>query len=154
MWIRNTEANHGNVFVNCTFIARERPAVAQALATAPAGQGGAAAGQGGAAARAPISAVLARLPNNHGLNYPYAEAVLINCHLKGIPPIGWGPIEDDTSRLHLWEYNSTDLDSKPVDITQRHAVSKQLTMPQDSKTIADYSNPAFVLGGWTPATED
>ena len=25
----------------------------------------------------------ARLPNNHGLNYPYAEAVLINCHLKG-----------------------------------------------------------------------
>ena len=26
MWIRNTEANHGNVFLNCTFIARERPA--------------------------------------------------------------------------------------------------------------------------------
>ena len=25
MWIRNTEANHGNVFVACTFIARERP---------------------------------------------------------------------------------------------------------------------------------
>ena len=24
MWIRNTEANHGNVFVNCTFSARER----------------------------------------------------------------------------------------------------------------------------------
>jgi len=26
MWIRNTEANHGNVFLNCTFITRERPA--------------------------------------------------------------------------------------------------------------------------------
>jgi pectinesterase len=140
MWIRNTEANHGNVFVNCTFIARERPA-----AQAPASTG-----QGSVPTRAPVAAVLARLPNNHGLNYPYAEAVLINCHLKGVPPVGWGPIEDDTSHLHLWEFNSTDIDGKPVDITQRHAVSKQLTMPQDSKTIEDYSSPAFVLGGWTP----
>jgi hypothetical protein len=146
MWIRNTEANHGNVFVNCTFIARERPA-AQAQAAAQTGQGG-------AAVRAPISAVLARLPNNHGLNYPYAEAVLINCHLKGIPPIGWGPIEDDTTHLHLWEFNSTDLDGHPVDITQRHAVSKQLSMPRDSKIIADYGNPGFVLGGWTPEMTD
>jgi hypothetical protein len=24
MWIRNTEANHGNMCVNCTFSARER----------------------------------------------------------------------------------------------------------------------------------
>ena len=96
--------------------------------------------------------MLARLPNNHGLNYPYAEAVLINCHLKGIPAIGWGPIEDDTSHLHLWEFNSTDLDGHPVDITQRHAVSKQLTMPQDSQIVADYSNPAFVLDGWNPSS--
>jgi pectinesterase len=142
MWIRNTEANHGNVFVNSTFIARERPAV---QAQAPA-----AAGQGSQPVRAPMLAVLARLPNNHGLNYPYAEAVLVNCHLQGIPPIGWGPIEDETSHLHLWEFNSTDLDGHPVDITQRHAVSKQLTMPQDSEIVADYSNPAFVLDGWTP----
>ncbi|MFY9938310.1 MAG: hypothetical protein WAK33_15635, partial [Silvibacterium sp.] len=138
MWIRNTEANHGNVFVNCTFIARERPAPrpqSSALSTA----------------RPPMSAVFARLPNNHGLNYPYAEAVLINCRLKGIPDVGWGPIEDDTSHLHLWEFNSTDLDGHPVDTTQRHPVSRQLTMPQDAQIIADYSNPAFVLGGWTPS---
>ncbi len=138
MWIRNTEANHGNVFVNCTFIARERPAPRpQSSALSP--------------ARPPMSAVLARLPNNHGLNYPYAEAVLINCRLKGIPDVGWGPIEDDTSHLHLWEFNSTDLDGHPVDTTQRHPVSRQLTMPKDAQIIADYSNPAFVLGGWTPS---
>jgi hypothetical protein len=138
MWIRNTEANHGNVFVNCTFIARERPAPRpQSSALSP--------------ARPPIPAVLARLPNNHGLNYPYAEAVLINCRLKGIPNVGWGPIEDDTSHLHLWEFNSTDLDGHPVDTSQRHPVSRQLTMPQDAQIIADYSNPAFVLGGWTPS---
>jgi pectinesterase len=143
MWIRNTDANHGNVFVNCTFIARERPA------TQP--QAAASTGQGGSPVRAPMSAVLVRLPNNHGLNYPYAEAVLINCHLKGIPAVGWGPIEDETSHLHLWEFNSTDLDGHPIDISQRHPVSKQLTMPQDVRTIANYSDPAFVLGGWTPS---
>src|SRR6202041_3066461 len=98
MWIRNPDANHGNVFVDCTFIARERTA---APAPAPAAPASAAA----APARAPMSAVLARLPNNHGLNYPFAEAVLINCHLKGIPPNGWGPIEDETSHLNLWEFN-------------------------------------------------
>ena len=97
-----------------------------------------------------MGAVLARLPNNHGLNYPYAEAVLINCHLKGIPPIGWGPIDDDTSHLHLWEFNSKDPDGNAIDISQRHPVSKQLTMSQDAETIANYSNPSFVLGGWTP----
>jgi pectinesterase len=143
MWIRNTDANHGNVFVNCTFIARERPAQSQGPATTP---------QGNVSAST-LTAVFARLPNNHGLNYPFAEAVLINCRLKNIPPIGWGPIEDDTSHLHLWEFNSTDFDGHPIDTTQRHPVSKQLTMPQDAQTIASYSDPSFVLGGWTPIVE-
>jgi hypothetical protein len=134
MWIRNPEGNHGNVFVNCTFITRERP-------TDQFRPPGAA------------QAILARLPNNHGLNYPYAEAVLINCRLKGIPPIGWGPIEDDTSHLRLWEFSSTDLDGLPIDVTQRHPVSKQLTLPQDAQTIANYSNPSFVLDGWMPTLE-
>jgi pectinesterase len=145
MWIRNTDANHGNVFLNSTFITRERPAApAQPATTAP---------PPATPPRPVLGAVLARLPNNHGLNYPFAEAVLINCHLKNIPAIGWGPLEDDTTHMHLWEFNSTDLDGHPIDTTQRHAVSKQLTMPQDARTIADYSNPAFVLGGWTPVVE-
>jgi hypothetical protein len=143
MWIRNTEANHGNVFLNCTFIARQRPARAQGATQTPAA---------GAVLPA-FTAVLARLPNNHGLNYPYAEAVLINCRLKGVPPAGWGPIDDDTSHLHLWEFNSTDADGRPIDATQRHPVSRQLTMPQDGQTIASYSDPAFVLGGWTPVVD-
>jgi len=142
MWIRNTEANHGNVFVNCTFVTRERPA-AQAQTATPAAS----------APRPVMQAVLARLPNNHGINYPYAEAVLINCRLKGIPPVGWGPIEDDTSHLHLWEYDSTDLEGRPIDTSQRHAVSRQLATPQDANIIANYSNPAYVLSGWAPIVE-
>jgi hypothetical protein len=94
--------------------------------------------------------VLARLPNNHGLNYPYAEAVLINCKLGGVPPEGWGPVEADTAHLHLWEYNSTDLEGKPLDVSKRHEASKQLTKEKDAETIANYSKPSFVLGGWDP----
>ncbi|HUD55673.1 MAG TPA: pectinesterase family protein [Terracidiphilus sp.] len=144
MWIRNTEANHGNVFVDCTFIARERPAVAQQATAAPSSM---------METRALSTPVLARLPNNHGLNYPYAEAVLIRCRLKGIAAEGWGPIEADTAHLHLWEFNSTDLDGRPVDTTQRAAASKQFTLPRDAETISNYSRPAFVLGGWTPVVE-
>lgn len=140
MWIRNTQANHGNVFVNCTFLARERstPAAGQ-NPTLP--------------ARPRSMAVLARLPNNHGLNYPYAEAVLIDCHLKGIPPEGWGPIDADPANLHLWEFNSTGLDGHPIDTTQRNPAARQLTIPKDATTIANYRNPAFVLDGWTPVLE-
>jgi pectinesterase len=135
MWIRNTEQNHGNVFVDCTFVAikREFPP-----------------GPATVAIRNLSSPVLARLPNNHGLNYPYAEAVLINCHLSGVPPVGWGPIDGDTSHLHLWEFHSTDFDGHPIDTSQRHPASRQLSEPQDAEIISDYSNPAFVLGGWTP----
>jgi pectinesterase len=152
MWIRNTEANHGNVFVDSTFVVRERPAAGPG-SQAPAAAAASSAAPATAAVRPSLGAVLARLPNNHGLNYPYAEAVLINCHLKGIPPAGWGPVEDDTTHTHLWEFNSTDMDGKPIDTTQRHPVSKQLTMAKDAETIANYSDPAFVLGGWTPVVE-
>ncbi|MGB0064469.1 MAG: pectinesterase family protein, partial [Terracidiphilus sp.] len=140
MWIRNTDANHGNVFLNCTFIARDRP---QSLAQSAAGT-----------VLPRPSAVIARLPNNHGLNYPYAEAVLIHCRLKGIPDIGWGPIDGDTSHLHLWEFDSTDLAGNPIDTSHRHPASRQLTMEKDAETIAKYSNPAFVLGGWEPTTSE
>jgi hypothetical protein len=150
MWIRNTADNHGNVFVDCTFTAVQR-AVAVNRPASPAG-----ASQSTAAtppSPAGPSSVLARLPNNHGLNYPYAEAVLIDCRLTGIPPSGWGPIDDDTAHIHFWEFHSTDADGHPIDVTGRHPVSRQLTEPSDAQTIANYRDPAFVLGGWTPVIE-
>lgn len=126
MWIRNTAENHGNVFLECTFVARLMPN------------------------RPESSAVLARLPVNHGLNYPDAEAVLIRCVLKGLPAAGWGPVEGDTSRMKLWEFDSRDAEGKPVDVSARHEASRQLHEPADAKLIAEYSDPAFVLGGWNP----
>jgi pectin methylesterase-like acyl-CoA thioesterase len=121
MWVRNTDANHGNVFVNSTF---------RKL--------------GGGTTE------LARAPINNGRAYPYAESVLINCLLDGISPVGWGAMGGDTANMHYWEYNSRSAtDDKPVDVSQRKPESKQLTMERDAVTIANYSNPAYVLG-WNP----
>jgi pectin methylesterase-like acyl-CoA thioesterase len=122
MWIRNTSDSHGNVFVDCKFQTRGNQ-----------------------------KTVIARAPTNGGKNYPYSEAVLINCALEGIDPAGWGPIGGDTSNIHYWEYNSTGLnDGKPVDVSLRHPASRQLTMEKDAAIVAHYRDPAYVLGGWTP----
>jgi hypothetical protein len=73
--------------------------------------------------------------------------------MAGVAREGWGPIEEspafDSTNVHFWEYNSMELDGKPLDVSQRHPVAKQLTLPKDARTIADYSNPEFVLG-WKP----
>ncbi|MGA2070068.1 MAG: pectinesterase family protein [Sedimentisphaerales bacterium] len=123
MWIRNTSANHGNVFLNCRFQtegARETE--------------------------------IARAPTNKGKDYPYCEAVLLNCALAGISSAGWGPVGPDTSNIHYWEYNSSNIsDGKPVDVSRRHPASRQLTKDKDAEIIANYSNPSYVLGGWSPS---
>lgn len=119
MWIRNTAANHGNVFLNCRFT------------TLAGGQ-----------------TELARSPVNKGKGYPHAEAVLINATLSGISAVGWGPVGGDTSQLRFWEYNSRNVDGTPVDISQRHPASRQLSMERDAEAIRNYSDPAWVLGDW------
>jgi pectin methylesterase-like acyl-CoA thioesterase len=122
MWIRNTSTNHGNVFLDSTF---------RKL--------------GGGVTE------LARAPVNNGRAYPYAEAVLINAKLEGISPVGWGAMGGDTANMRYWEYNSRNAsDGTPVDISQRKLESRQLTMEKDAATIANYSNPEYVLG-WKPA---
>ena len=122
MWVRNTKENHGNVFINCKFT-----------------------GKGDQETE------IARAPNNKGKEYPYCEAVLINCALAGISPIGFGPIGGETSNVHYWEFNSVNIsDGKPVDTSKRLPASRQLTMEKDSETIKNYMNPSFVLGGWNP----
>ncbi len=123
MWTRNTSTNHGNVFLSSVF---RTPGDGQTE--------------------------IARAPTNRGRNYPHAEVVLVNCALSGISPVGWGAVGGDTSGVRYWEYHSTNLaDGTPVDVSRRHPVSRQLSGEKDAKIIADCSNPAWVLGGWTPA---
>ena len=120
MWIRNTQANHGNVFLDCVF-------------DTPEGH----------------ETTLARLPTNHGKNYPYSEAVLLNCKLRRIAAEGWGPIGGDPTNVRYWEFNSVDLETgNEVDVSQRNPLSRQLRFPEDREWIELYSDPAFILGDW------
>jgi pectinesterase len=122
MWTRNTSANHGNVFLHCRF---------RGTGDAP--------------------TEIARAPTNAGRSYPNVEVVLLNCALAGISPVGWGAVGGDTSDVHYWEFNSTNLaDGRPADVSARYPVSRRLKMETDAQTIADYGNPAWVLG-WSPA---
>ncbi|RZL34948.1 MAG: hypothetical protein EOP35_16020 [Rubrivivax sp.] len=141
-WTRTPAGQHGNVFVDCRFIASEAPLPW--------------------AASAPVAspvAVFARLPRNNSAtrtatNFPHAEMVLIDSRLQGIAPEGWGPVEEapgfDSSQVRFLEFNSRDLQGRPVDVSQRHPVSRQLRLDRDAETIANYRRPEFVLGGWKP----
>lgn len=123
LWVRNTLANHGNVLLHCT------------LRTI-----------------GDVETTIARAPNSRGKTYPYVEAVLINCKLDGIRPEGWGKVADVTDQIRYWEFNSTKIsDGKPVDVSQRHPVSRQLSMEKDAEVINNYKNPTYVFEGWTPA---
>ena len=118
-WVRNTMGHHGDVFVDCTF-------------SCPDGR----------------QCDYGRTPNNHGKDYPYAELVVINCKVRNLAPSGWGTIGQPTEVM--LEYNTRDLDTgNPVDISRRHPYSRQLSAEKDAALIQSYSNPAFVLGGWT-----
>lgn len=145
-WTRTPAGQHGNVFVDCRFIASQAPP--------PWGAG--------AGPVANPAAVFARLPRNNSAtrtatNFPHAEMVLIDSQLQGVAPEGWGPIEEapdfDSTQVRFLEFNSRDLQGRPVDVSRRHPVSRQLTMARDAALIADYRRPAFVLGGWTPVVE-
>jgi len=122
MWIRNTAANHGNVFVNSRF---------KSLSG---------------------ESDFARAPTNRGRSYPNAEAVMIDCALDGISARGFGDIGGDASAIRFWEFNSTNAsDGSPVDASKRNPASRRLDPVKDAEVIANYRSPAFVLGGWTPA---
>jgi pectin methylesterase-like acyl-CoA thioesterase len=83
--------------------------------------------------------------------FPYSQVVYIHCAMgPHIRPVGWllnNATEAPT--VEFWEYNSTDLSGNPLDVSQRAPVSRQLT----AEEAAQWSDPAFVLGGWVPETD-
>ena len=122
MWIRNTDASHGNVFVRCSF-----------STVSPTAQ-----------------AYLARLPKNGTNGYLYAEMVLIDCTLSNIHPAAINSIEGDPTHMHFWEFNSRDAKGQPLDVSGRHEVMRQLDAVKDASIIKNYSTPKYVLNGWNP----
>jgi pectinesterase len=141
-YTRTPEGSHGNIFINCTIIGLDLPLPWTITPSDPAGEF--------------VDVVFSRLPDNgNGTQryFPYAETVFINAKTENIALYGWGPIAPppfNTSQVHLWEYNTMDLQGNPVDTSQRVNISKEVKLPEDSKTIEDYSTPEFVLKGWKP----
>ena len=120
---RNGPAKLGYVFVECK------------IATAPALE----------------SFVLARIDP---ARYPFSHVAFINCAMgKFVTPAGWvfdGPgAAASKEHIRFWEFQSTDLAGKPLDVSQRIAGSRQLTAAE----AAQQRDLAFVLGGtdhWNP----
>ncbi|HEX8352464.1 MAG TPA: pectinesterase family protein, partial [Pyrinomonadaceae bacterium] len=124
--IRNGAGRNGYVFVNCKL-------------TAPAGVGG---------------TYLTRIDPD---DFPHSQVVFINTQMGShVRPDPWrfdNPTNAVTAanypNIRFWEYNTTNLDGTPANVSQRHAVSRQLTAAE----AAQWGDPAFVLGGWTPQTK-
>jgi pectin methylesterase-like acyl-CoA thioesterase len=84
--------------------------------------------------------------------YPHSQAVYIDTKMDAhINPAGWLLNNADCSagtHLQFWEYGSVNLEGQPVDTSERLPCSRQLTAAE----AAQWSDPAFVLSGWVPAT--
>jgi len=120
--IRNPATNHGYVYDQCTF--DSAPGVANVF--------------------------LSRIEPKR---FPNSEVVLMDCVVdQATSPIAWllnGGA--DAPDVHFWEFNSHDATGAAIDTSQRLAMSRQLKHPDDDDTIANYSNPTFVLGNdWNP----
>lgn len=139
-WTRTPAEQHGNVFVNSTLIGVDKPLPWS---------------------NQKVKSVFARLPQNgkgaKTHNFPNAEMVLINAKTSNVPVEGWGPIQSsagfDSSKVRFWEFETTDLNGRPIDLSRRHSIVKVLKADRDARAIADYQRPEFVLGGWKPVIE-
>ena len=80
--------------------------------------------------------------------YPDAELVLINCTTRNVNPVGWEAFD---KTAHAWEFNTRDADTgELVDFSKRNENSRRLDAVADAEIIRNYSDPAYVLGGWQP----
>ncbi len=89
--------------------------------------------------------VLARIDVSQ---YPASHVAYVNCQMgSDIAPAGWLITGGtDTSQLRFWEYQSVDVNGKPIDVSERVAGSKQLTAAE----AASMRDPTVVLAGWQP----
>ena len=82
--------------------------------------------------------------------FPDSAVAFINCQMRShIPAAGWLITGTNTNQLRFYEFNSTTLDGKPLDVSQRHPASRQITAAE----AAELSDPNKVLAArdaWKP----
>lgn len=90
------------------------------------------------------------LARTAGLKYPDAQVAYINCAIgEHIRPMGWQVQKEVEGTIRYEEYKSTDLAGKPLDVSQRHPVSKQLT-DEEAARLRDVKNVLGGNDGWDP----
>jgi pectin methylesterase-like acyl-CoA thioesterase len=92
--------------------------------------------------------------------FPYSQVVFIDSVMgPHIRPEAWrfdnpdlpgGATPTNYPNIKFWEYNSRDTGGAPIDVSQRHPLSRQMT----AEEAAFWRNPANVLGGWVPLNVD
>jgi hypothetical protein len=79
-----------------------------------------------------------------------SQVAFLDCRIGGHVPVhGWEIKGSKLGELRFEEFQSLDLKGKPLDISQRHRASKQLS----SREAAALADPRKVLGGaddWDP----
>ena len=88
--------------------------------------------------------VLARID---AAEYGGSQVAYVNCQMGDhIAPEGWTVTGGGGSGLRFWEYQSTNASGAPLDVSRRHAASKQISADQAQKL----RDPAQFFGGWNP----
>jgi pectin methylesterase-like acyl-CoA thioesterase len=60
--------------------------------------------------------------------FPGSAVAFLNCQMgPHIPAAGWQIRGEDRAHLRFYEFNSTTLDGRPLDVSQRHPASRQLS---------------------------
>jgi pectin methylesterase-like acyl-CoA thioesterase len=94
-----------------------------------------------------IGTFLARIDANE---YPGSNVAFVNCELgPHITPEGWLITPQGVSsakELRFWEYQSVDADRKPVDVSQRSPLSRQLS-EAEARSLRD----KVTVLGWDPS---
>ncbi|MFN7931745.1 MAG: pectinesterase family protein [Bryobacteraceae bacterium] len=86
--------------------------------------------------------------------FPFSQTVFLFSAIgPHIVPAGWQfnnavlPLTAASyPGIRFWEFRNTDLDGNPADRAGRHPLSRELSVEE----AAQWVNPAFTLGGWTP----
>lgn len=82
--------------------------------------------------------------------FPDSAVAFINCQMgPHIPAAGWVVTGTNTNHLRFLEFNSTTPDGQPLDVSQRHTASRQLTAAEATE-LSDANKVLTSRDTWKP----
>jgi pectin methylesterase-like acyl-CoA thioesterase len=82
--------------------------------------------------------------------FPGSAVAFLNCQMgEHIPAAGWQVTGNDQAGLRFYEFQSTTLDGQPLDVSQRHPASRQITAAEAAE-LADPNKVLATRDTWKP----